>query len=876
MFKRYGLAILTIALMSTPAFAQVDGAVASVKDYFVNNQARYGVSSQDLSDLIVSDAYHSRRSGATYVYLKQSHNEFEIVNARAQAAVSRGGDIVAPVECLIADVEERVNTTESSLSNNAAGSAAVRHLVQTVRRPDGPILTSDTPGETVATPGSAYNSDSFLPDLEQTRLVYYATISGEIILSWEIMVDSRFGHMWLVYVDANTGRGLHVASLTDSDNWGTERPRPASAVSLAPVQAQQAHVASAVSGTYNVFALPAESPNHGPQTSVVTPHDATASQLGWHDTGSNSYTITRGNNVFAYEDRDANNSPGFSPDGGGSLVFDYPFDPNEAPVDYQDLAVTNLFYWNNIVHDVMYRYGFDEPSGNFQINNFGSGGNGNDYVLAEAQDGSGTNNANFSTPPDGGPGRMQMYEWTGGSFEVTAPSSIAGIYATGGSQFGAVNYDVAGEIVLLETVEGDPADGCSTANINPSVMDGKFALILRGNCNFIDKARIAEDAGAIGLLVYNCEVGSTGCSATSEDEIITMALPDGETNDVTIPCQFVPRPTALDIIAELPGVMTKVVGGARDSDLDSGVIIHEYGHGISNRLTGGPGASGCLSNAEQMGEGWSDYFGLMLTQQPGDTAAQPRGVGTYLQFETTDGVGIRPAPYSTDMGINNYTYDDTRTGGLSVPHGIGFVWATMLWEMTWDLIDVYGYDPDVYDAEGTAGNQIALQLVTEGLKLQPCSPGFVDGRDAILEADELLYDGANYHIIWEAFARRGLGLDADQGSSDSNADNFGDFTFPVANEAGTNVPVGYVLSQAYPNPFNPQAQFTLQIDEVQNVRIEVIDALGRQVALLHDGQLASGVSHRFTIDGTNLASGLYTYRVIGENFSTAKRVTLVK
>ena len=73
--------------------------------------------------------------------------------------------------------------------------------------------------------------------------------------------------------------------------------------------------------------------------------------------------------------------------------------------------MTNLFYWNNLVHDVMYQYGFDEVSGNFQENNYGRGGSASDYVYAEAQDGGGTNNANFATPVDGGNPRMQMYLW---------------------------------------------------------------------------------------------------------------------------------------------------------------------------------------------------------------------------------------------------------------------------------------------------------------------------------------------------------------------------------------------------------------------------------------------------------------------------------
>ena len=58
------------------------------------------------------------------------------------------------------------------------------------------------------------------------------------------------------------------------------------------------------------------------------------------------------------------------------------------------------------------RYGFDEVSGNFQQHNFGRGGAENDAVIANAQDGSGFNNANFMTPPDGQNGRMRMYLWS--------------------------------------------------------------------------------------------------------------------------------------------------------------------------------------------------------------------------------------------------------------------------------------------------------------------------------------------------------------------------------------------------------------------------------------------------------------------------------
>jgi hypothetical protein len=86
------------------------------------------------------------------------------------------------------------------------------------------------------------------------------------------------------------------------------------------------------------------------------------------------------------------------------------------------------------------------------------------------------------------------------------------------------------------------------------------------------------------------------------------------------------------------------------------VITHEYGHGISNRLTGGPSNVNCLSNAEQMGEGWSDWFAVTLTTRPSDTATTPRGIGPYVSFQPADGDGIRPTPYTTDMTVNPSTY----------------------------------------------------------------------------------------------------------------------------------------------------------------------------------------------------------------------------
>jgi len=97
---------------------------------------------------------------------------------------------------------------------------------------------------------------------------------------------------------------------------------------------------------------------------------------------------------------------------------------------------------------------------------------------------------------------------------------------------------------------------------------------------------------------------------------------------------------------------------------------------------------------------------------------------------------------------------------------VGEVWAASLWEMYWNLVGVYGFDPDL--AAGEMGNNLSLELVMDGLKLQPCDPTFVEGRDAILTADAVDNAAANRCLIWAAFAKRGVGDSASDGGSPNN------------------------------------------------------------------------------------------------------------
>lgn len=570
------------------------------------------------NDIIITDDYTSK--GINHIYAKRAIENLELFNSYAAIHLMNGRVIrldntLFPFLSQANISNSKTLTTENILEllGNKLG----------VEKPTIKLLSkSSEPNKrtTISVPSIAYNEVVI-------ELQLYLLNKSDLRYVWSVEIDEKESGQWKNYfIDTETGDVLH------EENWTvqctTKHIEKCSHNHEGKNQmAQHNHSTSMMmtDSSYNVFAYPIESPNHGSRTIEEKPwlDNIIASPNGWHHIDGINYTVTKGNNVDAYLDINASNSPtnGDSDraDGGVNLEFDFAWDDMTTPSTLPLPAITNLFYWSNLVHDVWYNYGFDEASGNFQEeNNNGIGGFGSDYVQAEAQDGLATCNARMTTPPDGENPRLQMYL----------------------------------------------------------------------------------------------------CSA-------------------------------------------------RDGDFDNGVIVHEYGHGISNRLTGGPAAAGCLGNEEQMGEGWSDWFGLMMTIETGDAETDARPIGTYLFNQSANGNGIRPFPYTTNMAVNPMTYASSFSG-VSVPHGVGSVWCTMLWDMTWMMINEYGFDEDLYN--GTGGNNMAMELVIEALKLQPCSPGFVDGRDAIIAADEVINGGANVCMIWEVFANRGLGYSASQGTSSSRSD----------------------------------------------------------------------------------------------------------
>ncbi len=733
----------------------------------------------------IIDSHTSQQSGVTYIYFIQTHGGIEIYNAISNMALDRQGKVVHFHENFMV-VPAETNQAKRLTPNQAVVRAAGHHGQKISERLD---ILSTSRGLSQKT----MMADQRIAKSEIIAALEYIPMGKELKLVWSVVYEKSDDLVWWdTKVDAMNGQVLKQVSwtleckhsdvtdnLSHEETCGHDHNPEIHKVILGESDHHTSRTNALASGDYRVIPMPYESPTHaGGATSIVSSPwsdnlNPLAHPFNWHLDGNTNYNYTRGNNVWAQEDLNGDNGTGASTNETDPQEYDYTPDFSQTPATYIDPAVTNLFYWNNIIHDVSYHYGFDEAAGNFQNDNNGQGGSAGDYVLADAQDGSDTNNAVFSSPPDGFNPRMQMYEWTQpSSSTVTVTSPYQDIYSAAAAGFGpATNF--GGTVIDVIDTNGTTHAACNPdlPFQNNGALSGNIALIDRGGCNFTEKIINAENAGAIAVIMCNNVAGPP----------INMA---GSAPFPTIPSVMISQNQCQTIRQNLPIEVSfnTIASNNRDSDYDNGVIIHEYGHGISTRLTGGASNSGCLSGEEQMGEGWSDYFGLVLTMKPDDTATQRRGIASYLRSQSPAGNGIRPFPYSTDTNTNPLTYADTDNPNISIPHGVGTVWCTMLWDMTWKLIDIYGIGTDIYDSdianagsignEGTFGGQnLALQLVMEGLKLQPCNPGFVDGRDAIIAADELLYDGIHQCVIWQAFANRGLGASAKQGSPSIVSDN---------------------------------------------------------------------------------------------------------
>lgn len=769
----------------------------------LNQEMKAKYQESDLDSWIIQSDASSRNKDAWYYYLVQTHNNIIVRNTITNILVSEDNISINNTR-FIQDLESKINIQSPTLSPYLAAKKALAYHSLNEDLESNVLEFDKEKGVYTFKKTNDLQSDI------KVHLVYEPTSNNEVVLTWNVNLDFRDGsHWWNTRINATTGEFVNQNDWVVSCSFSNDKKhnhsfneKKAKKVDFISSVFKGKKAEMALASSYRVLPYYTESPNHGDFELIVNPDDAIASPNGWHNDGS-SYTSTRGNNVIARDDQNGNNGNGpLTNQSSAGLIFDYAYGgPSVAASTYIDAAATQLFYMSNAVHDIYYRYGFDEASGNFQESNFANGGSGGDPVDADVQDGSGVNNANFSTPADGGNGRMQMYLWDVGAFDPNAlplltinNTFLAGDYNANDNVFDPGNIPATGQtadLVLVTddntggTASTDANDGCGSIT-NAAALNGNIAIVRRGACSFILKVTEAEAAGAIAILIVNNVAGEINMS--------------GADASISIPAYSINQADGDAIIAEMANSTINATFNAPttpppfvniDGDFDNGVVGHEYGHGINIRLVGGRFNSGCVNDTESMGEGWGDFIGKIIQLRNVDNGIITNGTGTFVVGQATDGQGIRPAPYSGDIASNPMTYEtlinDPTNATYTVPHGVGSVWAGILWDMTWDLIAVHGFTDDIYDSNGDFGNTIALNLVVEGMKLTACDPGFVDGRDAILDADDVLYGngvagsrtGANRCIIYSAFARRGVGLSANQATTGSTSDGTAAYNLPA-------------------------------------------------------------------------------------------------
>lgn len=639
-----------------------------VKAFLQANASLYGLAAEDIANLHFIGESVSQASGLRMVRVEQTVNGRPVFQSETRFTIDRDGRLIRSVGLIVPNARATAAAPDVTVSAQSALVSAMSSVSLTLD-PARMTLAKTAPDSSKT---EVIANDPQVTAAVPSELVYFPIAPGVLVPAWSQTSFTNGDGDWYTLVDANTGTLLWRKNIRS--HASTHEARFSVYVQAdGKTPADNPAPLSPTTATPGSNTQPAEITRTTVSMSAV--QNLTASPNGWITDG---ITTTTGNNVDAYLDRtvgagadipdtdaggvlDGNGRPIGNPDGAtrnrdffGTLPRNYTMlaapqggnaesgqtatgagTSGTSAIDaFRRGSVTQLFYLTNWYHDQLHALGFDAAAGNFQTNNFAGGGLGNDAVLAECQDGGGTNNANFSTPQDGVAGRMQMY-----------------------------------------------------------IFDG---------------------------------------------------------------------PTI-----------------TRDGSLDAEIVIHELTHGLSNRLIGnGAGLDWDIGGG--MGEGWSDFYALSLLNNT--NADNPNGkyaAGSYATYKLgglTDNYlyGIRRFPYSTDNSVNPLTWADVDdvtnnlSGGIAASplnfngnggcevHNIGEIWCNTLWEVRSRIIA----DPAVGNGSVPVGSNRMLQIVTDGMKMTPINPSFIDARDAIIAADAATNAAASELAIWQGFADRGLGYKA--------------------------------------------------------------------------------------------------------------------
>ncbi|KAF9774253.1 hypothetical protein IL306_007776 [Fusarium sp. DS 682] len=542
--SKRGLDLEAFKLPPMAEYVAQDEVPDEVSAKVVTKRADYTETAKDLvkstfpkATFRMVDDHYVGSNGIAHVNFKQTANGIDIDNADFNVNIGAGGEVFSYGNSFY-------NGKIPGPLTKRDEKDPVDALKDTVDVLSLPVEAGKAKAEKKSKNHYTFAGTSGTVSKPEAKLVYLVNENKELKLTWRVETDVL--ENWLLtYV--NAAKTDEVLGVVDYVN----------------------------EATYKVYPWGVNDPTKGSRATIENPWNLVTSEFTWLSDGSNNYTTTRGNNGISqvnptgspnYLDKYRPDSP--------LLKFEYDYSTDMSPASsYRNASITQLFYTANKYHDLLYLLGFTEEAGNFEVNNNGQGGKGNDFVILNTQDGSGINNANFATPPDGEPGRMRMYRWT-----YTEPQ--------------------------------------------------------------------------------------------------------------------------------------------RDSSFDAGIVIHEYTHGLSNRLTGGPDNSGCLPGGESggMGEGWGDFMATAIHIQPKDTRSTDQVMGDWIYNKPA---GIRAYPYSTSLTTNPYTYKSVDS--LSGVHDMGNYWATVLYEVMWNLIDKHGKNdadiPKFSNGVPTDGKYLAMKLVVDGMTL---------------------------------------------------------------------------------------------------------------------------------------------------------------
>jgi uncharacterized delta-60 repeat protein len=690
-----GLAMLGSALDAIPASDPHRAAKGFVDSY----PSLFGHRSDVLAAAKVNRDYVTAHNGLRTTIWQQQLDGISVFEAVFQAHVTSRGELVNVASKLVPNLEQAAQRgAPNRAARLAAPAVSAAKAVAIAGRGIGESLSDPDVTATDAAQGNDALQHFRAPTLlgAEARFVWLPMNADTLRLCWEVVCTGKStSYLYRLLVDAETGDVVVRQCLTNDIApasyrvFTSDSPSPFSPGLASP-------------GTF-------QPPLVSRTLVTLSALDTTASPNGWINDG---IVETRGNNVDAHTDLNADNVADLPrPQATGpNRVFDPPLDLTLEPSTYRNAAVVQLFYLCNWMHDRLYQVGFTEAAGNFQNDNFGRGGFGNDAVQADAQDGSGTNNANFSTPSDGSPGRMQMYIFTG-------------------------------------------------------------------------------------------------------------STPD------------------------------------RDGDFDAEVVLHEYTHGLSHRLVGGGVGISALQSAG-MGEGWSDFYAMCLLAEPGDNLAGNYPTGGYVTLDYY--AGIRRYPYSTNLAKNPLTFKDIDPSQAVAPgtaaevHNQGEVWCVTLWEVRVNLVTKHGF---------ATGNQLTLQLITDGMKLAPANPNMLQARDAIVQADLVLTGGANRLEIWSGFAKRGMGAGAYSPGSSTTTGVLENFDLPDDLAITTTAPL--FISGVVGGPFTPAStNYTLKNNGTASLNWTATKSVAWLNVSPASGTLAPGATTTIAVatNSSTNALGDGTYR----------------